>query len=282
MATSPDLGLPYVASQQAQPEITHNEALNLLQAMANGAIDRGTNTPPGSPTAGDIYIVGTVPTGAWAGRANCIAIYSGTAWDFIPGENSAGTPITMGTRQEGMRVWVRDENTLYVWDGSTWVNFAGTPATATQYGQRAITNNATVLAITAAVDTTLSTNSDYDQVLGIFNATPDGENNGITQQTNTFTIATAGVYRIEVWSSVMSSVNNTTVAFKFGVNGTIALGRRPKVFLRNVGEIHSLTAFGYHHFDAGDVISLWFASDKSANITFQDAVFGAQVMKYDT
>jgi hypothetical protein len=282
MTTSADLGLPFIVGGQAQPEVTHNEALLLLQAMTNGAVDRGTNTPPGSPTIGDIYIIGTSPTDAWAGRANCVTIWSGAAWDFIPGETSAGTPITMGARQEGMRVWVRDENTLYIWDGSVWINFASTPAVATDYGQRAITENTTVLAITAAVDPTLSTNSDYDQVLGIFNATPDGENNGITQQTNTFTIDKDGVYRIEVWASVMSSVNNTAMAVKFGINGTIGLGRRPKVFLRNVGEVHTITAFGYHHFDAGDVVSLWFASDKSANITFDDAVFGAVAMKYDT
>lgn len=282
MTTSPDLGIPFIDQQQGTPEVTHNEALLLLQAMANGVIDRGVNTPAVGPTIGDSYIIGSAPTGAWSGRANCVTIWSGTAWDFIPGETDAGTPITMGARQEGMRVWVRDENTLYVWTGATWLNFASTPASATEYGQRAITENTTALSITAAVDPTLSTNSDYDQVLGIFNATPDGENNGITQQTNTLTILTAGVYRIEVWASVMSSVNNTQVALKFGIDGVIGLGRRPKVFLRNVGEVHSLTAFGYHHFDAGDVLSLWFASDKTADITFADGVFGLQALKYDT
>jgi hypothetical protein len=282
MTTSADLGIPFIDAGQGQPEVTHNEALLLLQAVTNGVIDRGVNDPPGSPTIGDSYIIGAAPTGAWAGRANCVTIWSGTAWDFIPGEDSAGTPITMGARQEGMRVWVRDENTLYLWSGSAWINFASTPAVATDYGQRAITENSTALSITAAVDPTLATNSDYDQVLGIFNATPDGENSGITQQTNTFTIGTAGVYRIEVWASVMSSVNNTQVAVKFAINGTIGLGRRPKVFLRNVGEVHSITAFGYHHFSAGDVVSLWFASDKTADITFDDAVFGAVAMKYDT
>lgn len=282
MTTSPDLGLPFIDVQQAQPEVTHNEALLLLQAVTNGAIDRGINAPPGSPTIGDIYIIGSAPTGAWAGRANCITIYSGTAWDFIPGEDSSGTPITMGARQEGMRIWVRDENTMYVWNGTTWLNFASTPAVATDYGQRAITGNTTVKAMTAAVDPTLSTDSDYSQITGIFNATPDGENSGITQQTNTFTIAISGIYRIEVWASVATSVNNTQMALKFGINGVIGLGRRPKLFIRNVAEVHTLGAFGYHHFNAGDVISLWAASDKTCNLTFNDAVFGAQALKYDT
>lgn len=282
MTTSPDLGIPFIDQSQGTPEVTHNEALLLLQAMTNGVIDRGVNTPAVGPTIGDAYIIGSAPTGAWAGRANCVTIWSGTAWDFIPGETSAGTPITMGSRQEGIRIWVRDENTLYVWTGAAWTNFASTPGVATDYGQRAITQNATVKAMTAAVDPTLSTNSDYSQITGIFNATPDGENSGVTQQTNTFTIALAGVYRIEVWASVSTSVNNTQLALKFGINGTIGLGRRPKLFIRNTGEVHTLGAFGYHHFDAGDVISIWVASDKTGNLLFEDAVFGVQAFKYDT
>jgi hypothetical protein len=281
MTTSADLGIPFIDAGQGQPEATHNESLLLLQAVTNGVIDRGVNTPAVGPTIGDSYIIGAAPTGAWAGRANCVTIWSGTAWDFIPGEDSAGTPITMGARQEGLRVWVRDENTLYVWTGSAWLNFASTPAAATDYGQRAITGNTTVIAITAAVDPTLSTNSDYIQITGIFNATPDGENNGITQQTDAFTIDKAGIYRIEAWESLASSVNNTSLAIKFGINGVIGLGRRPKVFLRNSGESHTLTPFGYHHFDAGDVVSLWFASTQTANITFEDGVFGAVAMQYD-
>lgn len=120
MTTSPDLGIPFIDSQQDQPEVTHNEALLLLQALLNGVISVGPNTPAVGPTIGDSYIIGAAPTGAWAGRANCVTIWSGTAWDFIPGETSAGTPITMGARQEGMRVWVRDEDTTYVWSGSAW------------------------------------------------------------------------------------------------------------------------------------------------------------------
>lgn len=124
MTTSPDLGIPFIDQQQAQPEVTHNEALLLLQALTNGVIDRGVDTPAVGPTIGDSYIIGAAPTGAWAGRANCVTIWSGTAWDFIPGETSAGTPITMGVRQEGMRAWVRDEDALYVWSGSAWTLFA--------------------------------------------------------------------------------------------------------------------------------------------------------------
>lgn len=120
MTTSPDLGIPYIDSQQDQPEVTHNNAIDVIQALLRGAIDR-TNTPPGSPVAGDVYLIGTAPTGVWAGKANRVAIYSGSAWEYIPGFNSAGTLITMGSRQEGMRIWVNDEDTFYIWNGTAWV-----------------------------------------------------------------------------------------------------------------------------------------------------------------
>ena len=40
------------------------------------------NTPPGGPTEGNRYLVGTSPTDAWVGHAGNIATYNGTTWDF--------------------------------------------------------------------------------------------------------------------------------------------------------------------------------------------------------
>lgn len=46
----------------------------------------GANTPPPAPTTGDSYVVGTAPTGAWAGQAKNIATWTGSAWMFTPPE----------------------------------------------------------------------------------------------------------------------------------------------------------------------------------------------------
>lgn len=122
MTSMADLGLPLVPSPPpAQAEVLVNTTLVLLGALTRGAIDRAVNTPPVSPTDGDIYIVGASPTGAWTGRANAIAVRFGTAWKFIPGEDGAGTPIAMGARHEGLRLWVNDEDLVYTWNGSAWV-----------------------------------------------------------------------------------------------------------------------------------------------------------------
>ena len=129
MANSPDFGIPWIDSGQAQPDVTHNRALLVMQALLSGALDMGINTPPGSPTIGDVYIIGSAPVaGAWSGRANCVTIWDGAAWRFIPGNTSAGTPITMGTRQEGMRLWVKDEDAYYIWSGSAWTLFSSSVA----------------------------------------------------------------------------------------------------------------------------------------------------------
>ena len=125
METSADLGLPYIDAQQAQPEVTHNEALNLVQALLNGVLSRGDDSPPASPANGDAYIVGTAPTGAWVGRSNSIAAYF-DGWVFVPAEDDAGAAIAISARHEGVRVWVRDENQMYVWSGFEWRTLTST------------------------------------------------------------------------------------------------------------------------------------------------------------
>jgi hypothetical protein len=58
----------------------------LVQPNVNGYL---TNTPPGSPSDGDVYIIGAAPTGAWAGKAGKVASWSANdgAWDFYTPKN---------------------------------------------------------------------------------------------------------------------------------------------------------------------------------------------------
>lgn len=147
------------------------------------------------------------------------------------------------------------------------------------YGQLTISNNAATIALTAAVDGTLATNTDYIKVTGIYDAIPHGEQNGVTQQADTLTITQAGVYHIAVWADLSSSLNSNTTAFKFAVNGTIALVRRPKNFMRNTGEFHNMSAHGIVALAASDVIDLQIASDLTANITIEDLVFTLHLIR---
>ena len=100
--------LPYILQSQSQKEVTHNASLDLIDALLQAAcVSVGTNTPPGSPVAGDCYVIGSAPTGAWAGQAGKFTFYT-TGWNFI-------------SPWEGLTVWANDSNTLTTYDGANWV-----------------------------------------------------------------------------------------------------------------------------------------------------------------
>jgi hypothetical protein len=117
MATTSHLGLTLVEQAQAQKEVTVNQAFVRIDALLNtGAKSRATNTPPALPASGDLYIVGTSPTGAWAGQAKKLA-YFDQIWKFI----SAG---------EGMLIWVNDESRSYYYNGTDWLAVVGNDLSA--------------------------------------------------------------------------------------------------------------------------------------------------------
>lgn len=109
MPTSPRYGFDYLEVGEAVPSEAVNEALERIEAGGGHFIfkDRDLATPPGSPAAGDTYLVAASGTGDWATHDGEIAYRLNTAWIFIE-------PI------EGFTAWVNDENALIGYDGSTW------------------------------------------------------------------------------------------------------------------------------------------------------------------
>ena len=84
MDGTPRFSLPYLSAGQSQKEITHNEALQILDfAVAGNIVEPPRNDPPGTPLFGDCYIVGAAPTGAWVGWTDAIAGYSAGGWRRI-------------------------------------------------------------------------------------------------------------------------------------------------------------------------------------------------------
>lgn len=107
MTTTSHTNISLVEQSQAQKEVTVNAALTRIDALMNtGAKSRSTSAPPISPAQGDLYIVGSSPTGAWVGQGGKLAFYD-QSWKFI-------TPM------EGMTLWVNDEDVTYVYDGANW------------------------------------------------------------------------------------------------------------------------------------------------------------------
>ncbi|HEU0117835.1 MAG TPA: DUF2793 domain-containing protein [Alphaproteobacteria bacterium] len=107
MSTTPNLALSYIASSQAQKEVTHNAALNDLDFLAQpSVIDHTLSTPPASPATGDAYIIAASPTGAWTGFANCVAgYYSG--WSIKAPE-------------AGWMAFTRNDSRVMYYNGSSW------------------------------------------------------------------------------------------------------------------------------------------------------------------
>jgi hypothetical protein len=108
MANSTHLALPYLEGAQAQKHVTVNESLRRLDALVLLAVeDKDLTAPPGSPSDGARYIPNATATGAWSGKEGTIAHYVDGAWEFyVP--------------REGFIAYLRDENLLYVHDGSAW------------------------------------------------------------------------------------------------------------------------------------------------------------------
>jgi hypothetical protein len=88
MSTTPHLGLPLIAAAQAQKHVTHNEALIVLDALAQLAVVSASLTaPPATPAQGDRYIVAAAATGVWAGQSGKIAAFYDGAWRFFTPES---------------------------------------------------------------------------------------------------------------------------------------------------------------------------------------------------
>ena len=108
MSDSTRLGLPYLAAAQAQKHVTHNDALQILDALVHAAvIERNRAAPPEAPAEGDRYLVGAAPSGAFAGQAGALAAFDDGAWRFLQ-------------PKPGWRIWVVAERRLLVHDGAGW------------------------------------------------------------------------------------------------------------------------------------------------------------------
>lgn len=106
--TSPNLALPYLLPAQAQKHVTHNEALQRLDAVTQLVVEAfGATTPPGSPGVGLVWAIGGGATGDWAGKAGKLALRVAGGWVFLD-------PL------EGWRAWGRAETQLRVWRGASW------------------------------------------------------------------------------------------------------------------------------------------------------------------
>lgn len=135
MTTTPNLQLPYLAAGQAQKHVTVNEALRILDALAQIAVlSRNGAAPPATPADGACYIVAPSATGAWAGHAGKIAAFRDGGWSFL-------------VPREGWIAWVSDEDKLYAYDGTAWASVQSSVAGGATFGVNATADTTNRLSV---------------------------------------------------------------------------------------------------------------------------------------
>ena len=108
MSATERLALPQILPGQAQKEIFHNEALQILDALVAAAVEEAPRTsPPATPVAGTCFIVADGAAGEWLGRDGQLAAFTAGGWRYIP-------PV------EGMTVHVRSSGEMALYRAGSW------------------------------------------------------------------------------------------------------------------------------------------------------------------
>lgn len=109
MATTPRFTVTLLIEGQQGGEVLVNELINKIERLLHPAVeDDDLTAPPGSPSEGDMYIPAATATGDWAGQEGNLAVYQNAGWVFE-------------AAFEGLTAWVKDENVLKAYNGTSWV-----------------------------------------------------------------------------------------------------------------------------------------------------------------
>ncbi len=105
--TTARLTMPLLAAGQAQKEVTHNEALTIIDMVVAPLVEAiGGNVPPSSPVPGQQWIIGSAPSGAWTGQTGALAGWTAAGWRFV--QLPAGASVT---ERATMLQWRRNSTT---------------------------------------------------------------------------------------------------------------------------------------------------------------------------
>ncbi|MBB3945975.1 hypothetical protein GGQ73_001921 [Rhizobium skierniewicense] len=101
------LELPYILPSQAQKHVTHNEALQKLDAVTQLTIRREISQPPQTMEDGDCFLIASVPTGEWERHGGKLGLWQDDAWVYI-------------VPREGWRAWFLETGQMRVLSNGNW------------------------------------------------------------------------------------------------------------------------------------------------------------------
>lgn len=106
---TPHWNLPYLAIAQSQKEVTHNEALVIIDAVMRGVVEDGPiDEPPATPLLGQCWIIGDEPENEWEDKPQNLAIFTEGGWRFVSPHNR-------------MQFYCVSTGTILCFDGSQWL-----------------------------------------------------------------------------------------------------------------------------------------------------------------
>ena len=138
MDQTPRLSLPFIMPSQAQKHITHNEAIQALDALVQPIVEsRAILAPPPTPVEGEAYLVPSGASGAWAGHVDDIAAFQSGAWHFFEAA-------------EGWQVFNKAQGTQLVYSEGEWTPLAALGAGLPRLGVNTSADDTNKLAVASA------------------------------------------------------------------------------------------------------------------------------------
>ncbi len=188
------LTLPFIMAGQALKHITHNEALERLDALVQPIVEsRSLTTPPTAPMPGEAWIVPAAASGAWAGHQDEVAAFQSGAWRFYD-------------PAEGWQVFDRASDALLIYSGSQWVPVASIGAGLPQLGVNTSADSTNRLAVSGAA--TLLTHGGNGHQLKI-NKAATGDTASLLFQSNWSGRAEMGLMGDDSWRIKISPNGST-------------------------------------------------------------------------
>lgn len=216
MDHTPRLTLPFIMPSQAQKHITHNEAIQALDALVQPSVEsRAVTAPPIAPLPGEAWLVPSGATGAWAGHTDEIAAWQSGAWSFYD-------------PAPGWQIYVKSDKTQLVFDAGTWAPLASLSSGLPRLGINTSADAINRLAVAAAA--TLLTHAGNGHQIKI-NKAAAADTASLLYQTNWSGRAEMGLagddsWRLKVSPDGSTWINALTVDAATGAT-TLAATLRP-------------------------------------------------------
>ncbi|MGI2031322.1 DUF2793 domain-containing protein [Rhizobium panacihumi] len=207
-----NLSMPFILPSQAQKHVTHNEALQALDAVVQLTVEGEATAPPATPAEGARFIVASGAVGAWATHDGQIAAHQDAAWSFF-------------TPKEGWLAWFTSAQKLKIFRGAAWSDLDPSDAALSTLGINTAADSYNRLAV--ASEASLFTHVGHGHQAKINKSAP-ADTATLLFQSNWTGHAEMGLAGDNDFSIKVGNGAEWLTALKIRQNGTVSLPHRPK------------------------------------------------------